>query len=97
MLPQRELWSIQFYTGLGKMFKYKFIMLILIIIFGFVSLYSHNITFSNMAFFSVLLYPFLEWLDLSVKIPQNASSTLLFGMLQCIMLYLLSYLLEQLK
>ena len=66
-------------------------------IFSLISLSTRNVTLANMAFFSVFLYPFLEWLDISVKIPQNASSTLFFGILQFIALYIISYLIDQLK
>ncbi len=79
------------HPGLMK-FTYVFALL-----FSLISLYSDNNIFSNMAFFSVFLYPFLDWLDRSLDISENASSTLLFGILKFIFLFIISYLTEYLN
>lgn len=46
------------------------------------------------ALLSVFLFPFLDWLDISIKIPQNPASALLFSIFQIMVLSLISLLIE---
>lgn len=68
-----------------------FVIAFLLSIVGFL---KQNTVLSNTAFFSVVLFPFLDWLDISIKIPQNTASTLLYSIAQTIVLLFINALLD---
>jgi len=67
---------------------------VLAVLCSIVGIFRVNYVLVSAAFFSVFLFPFLDWLDISIKIPQNATSTLLFAILQIVVLSLISILID---
>lgn len=68
-----------------------FVIAFLLSIIGFL---RQNSILSSTAFYSILLFPFLDWLDISVRIPESTTSTLLYSMVQTIVLLIISFLIN---
>lgn len=64
------------------------------LICSLIGITTGDFTFAAAALYSILLYPFLEWLDIPVRLPKNIASTLLFSMLEIILVYFISFLIE---
>ena len=71
--------------------RYVFVIALLCSILGIAKL---NFTLVSAALLSIFLFPFLDWLDISIKIPQSSTSALFFSILQIIVLSLVSLLIE---
>jgi hypothetical protein len=68
-----------------------FVIAFLLSIVGFLKQTS---VLSSTAFYSIVLFPFLDWLDISIRIPENTTSTLLYSIIQTIVLLIISFLID---
>lgn len=59
-------------------------------------IFSMNFVLVSVGFFSVFLFPFLDWLNISVKIPQTTISGFIYSIIHTIIVSVISILVDRL-
>ena len=88
--------SILIPTHVMKCFRPDLMRIIFVIAFllSIIGFLKQNHILSSTAFYSIILFPFLDWLDISIRIPKNMTSTLLYSIIQTIVLLIISLLID---
>jgi hypothetical protein len=71
------------------------IVFVIALICSITGIFYGNYKLVNAAFFSIYLFPFLDWLDIPIKIPQSTAGALIFSILQYLAILLINFLIDR--